>query len=247
MAHSQTVSALKSEIPLGRYAWDEARPGALEIDLVEHNGGASLGHFAYTLTVVDAVSGWSRRRAMLGRSQVAVFEALRPIFAEWPFRPWGLHSDNGSEFISKNLLRFCREHRLEFTQSRPHKKNDNPHVEQKNRQFVREVVGYVRYDTPEQVSWLNQVYAVLDPYANLFLPSRKVVAKTRNRSHVHKTYDTARTPFQRLCEAGALRPKVETALRAEILALNPLALHHELERLIANGQDNPDTLATAAD
>lgn len=179
-------SALRSEVPLGRYAWDESNPGALAIDLVEHNGGCSLGHFAYTLTVVDVVIGWSRRHAVMGRTQAAVHDALRLLLDEWPYPVWGLHSDNGGEFLNNHLLRFSRDRGLTFTRSRPYKKNDNPHAEQKNRQFVREVVGYARYDTPAQVDWLNEVYGLLDPYANLLLPARKIISQTRNGSRVQK-------------------------------------------------------------
>ncbi|KYH32203.1 hypothetical protein [Neomoorella mulderi] len=66
-------------MPIECYDWDENRPGALEVDLVEHNGGSSLGHFAYTITVVDVVTGYSRRRAILGRGQAAVFRELKAI------------------------------------------------------------------------------------------------------------------------------------------------------------------------
>jgi hypothetical protein len=71
---------LRAEIPVERYDWDETRPGALEVDLVEHNGGSSLGHFAYTLSVVDVVSGYSRRRAVLGRGQAGVYRELKAIY-----------------------------------------------------------------------------------------------------------------------------------------------------------------------
>lgn len=68
----QHPSRLKSQVPVSRFEWDEVRPGALEVDLVEHsryyvarhklsfNGGDSSGHYAYSLSVVDIVSGWSR-------------------------------------------------------------------------------------------------------------------------------------------------------------------------------------------
>ncbi|HEY8450226.1 MAG TPA: hypothetical protein VIL95_07095 [Bacillota bacterium] len=69
MPRPKPNARLRAEIPVGRYDWNESRIGALKIDVVEHNGGSSLGYFAYTLTVVDIVSGWSRRRAILGRSQ----------------------------------------------------------------------------------------------------------------------------------------------------------------------------------
>ncbi|MEW6047779.1 MAG: DDE-type integrase/transposase/recombinase [Bacillota bacterium] len=154
---------LRAEVPVGRFDSTEQRPGALEIDLVEHNGGSSLGQFAYTLHMVDVVTGFSRRRAVLGRSQRVVFDALSTLLGEWRYAVWALHTDNGSEFLSHHLVRFTRERSLRFERGRPYHKNDQPYVEQKNRQLVREVVGYARYDTPEAVAWLNAVYAVLDP------------------------------------------------------------------------------------
>jgi len=228
-------TGLKAEIPVERYDWDETRPGAPEVDLVEHNGGSSLGIFAYTISVVDVVSGYSRRRAVLGRGQTGVHRELTAIINDWPTPVWGLHSDNGSEFINDQLLRFCQKHNLAFTRSRPYKKNDNAHVEQKNLQFVREIVGYERYDTPEAVEWLNRVYACLDPYANLFLPMRKVIKKERSGSHVSKKFDTARTPFQRLSETGALTLKARLVHQHQLKTLNPLAIHRQLEELLGKG------------
>lgn len=238
LSNQKRLSRLRSEIPIAHYDWQEDRPGALEIDLVEHNGGAAIGHFGYTLSVVDAVSGYSRRRALLGRGQTGVLRELKLILSEWPFRPWGLHSDNGSEFLNDQLLRFCKTNNLTFTRSRPYRKNDNPHVEQKNRQFVREIVGYERYDTPEAITWLNSVYACLDIYANLFLPMRKVIAKERRGAHVHKSYDVARTPLERLKEAGVLEVQTLAQLERQLQNTSPLALHKELEDLIAMGPAN---------
>lgn len=244
LPHQKLGSRLRSEIPIDRYAWDEDRPGALEVDLVEHNGGSSLGHFAYTITVVDVVSGYSRRRAVLGRGQAVVHRELAAIISEWPFRPWALHTDNGSEFLNDHLVRFAKNEKLFFTRSRPYHKNDSAHVEQKNRQYVREMVGYERYDTPEQVQWLNEVYASLDLYANLFLPMRKVIEKQREGAHVHKRYDTARTPIQRLQEMEALDTQTQTLFQQQLKNLNPLALHRKLERLLGEGP-NPQTANAA--
>jgi hypothetical protein len=228
-------SKIKTQVPIDIYAWDEDKPGALEIDLVEHNGGSSLGHFAYTLNTVDIVSGYSRRRAVLGRGQRGVFEAIKLILSQWPFTPWALHSDSGSEFLSGHLVRFCKEYCLEFSRSRPYQKNDNAHVEQKNRQFVREIVGYERYDTTEDVTWLNEVYGLLDVYVNLFLPMRKVVFKERQGAKVRKRYDIARTPFQRLLEKDVLNDGIKSDLLEQHQSLNPLALHRELEGLLSLG------------
>lgn len=232
---TRSFSRLRAEIPVQCYDWDEKRPGALEVDLVEHNGSSSQGSFAYTLTVVDIVTGYSRRRAISNRSQATVFQAIEYLFRAWPLKPWGIHSDNGSEFMSGHLRQFCQKEKLTFTRSRPYRKNDNAHVEQKNRQYVREVVGYDRYETPQDVDWLNAVYSCLDTYANLFLPMRKVISKTRVNGKTRKGYDTARTTFQRLLDSGVLEPSVIAAIQADRASSDPLRLHENLEILIQDG------------
>lgn len=226
--------AVLTTIPIGRYAWNETRPGALEVDCLEHNGGTTAGHYAVTVSLTDIVTGWSARHAVLGRSQRAIHAALATLLAAWPHPPWGLHPDNGGEFLNDHIRRFCQAQGLELTRSRPYRKNDNAHVEQRNR-FLRDVVGYARYDTPAAVAWLNAVYARLDPYANLVLPSMKCVAKTRDGARIRKTYDTPRPPAVRLLEAGVLAGPARAALERALASLNPLQLHRDLEHWIAQG------------
>jgi hypothetical protein len=214
---------LKMAVPIGRFAWDEARPGALEIDLVEHNGGSSSGHYAATLSVVDVVSGWSRRRAVLGKSQAVVHEALQ------------------------HLRRYCQRRTITYHRSRAYHKNDNAHVEQKNRQLVREIVGYARYDQASDVHWLNSVYELLDVYVNLFLPSQKLIQKTRDGAKLRKRYDTARTPLERLQELKAIEPQRQAELAALRNDLNPLALKRELDARLERRANPTAALAEAAD
>lgn len=231
---SRSNSLIKCDVPVKRYDWDEDRPGALEADLVEHNGGFARGQYACTLSVTDVVTGWSRRRAVMGRGQAGTHEALALIFGEWPYPCWGLHADNGSEFLADHIQRFLAKRQLEHTRSRPYKKNDNAHVEQRNR-FIREMIGYERYDTPEAVVWLNQVYEMLDLYANLVLPSMKLVRKRRYGSKVRKTYDTPRPPLERALEAGVVPQADRERLQKLASTLNPLDLHRQLEVLINRG------------
>lgn len=237
---------IRSEVPTGRFDYTERRVGALEIDLVEHNGGSSSGHYAYTLNLVDVVSGFSRRKAVLGRGQAGIFQALKEIVVELPFTVWALHSDNGSEFLNDHLLRYTREHGLTFHRGRPYRKNDQPYVEQKNRQFVRELVGYGRYDTPEEVAWLNEVYTVFDAYANVSLPTRKLTGKTREGGKVRKRYDEAMAPVERLILAGAINDAQLASIQEQQRELNPLAVHRRIEQLIGQGPATASA-ASAAD
>ena len=176
---------------------------------------------------------------MLGKGQKVVFEEIELILQSWPFKPWGLHSDGGGEFLNDHLIRFCHKQGLYFNRSRPYRKNDNAHVEQKNRQFVREIVGYERYDSTEALTWLNEVYALLDPYVNLFLPMRKVVFKERHGSKVVKRYDIAKTPLQRLIEKEVITDDAKTSLLNQYHSLNPLAIHRQIESLLTRGPLSP--------
>lgn len=137
---------LKHQIPIRTFAeWDEQQPGFAEIDLVAHDGGLALGDFCQTLDLTDICTGWTELEAVPNKAQVWVFEAIQKIRERLPFPLLGLDSDNGSEFINGQLLRYCQQQRISFTRARPYRKNDNCYVEQKNYSVVRQTVGYQRF------------------------------------------------------------------------------------------------------
>lgn len=237
---------LESQVPIDRYQSGELRPGALEADLVEHNGGSSIGHFVYTLSVVDVATGYSRRRSVLGKGQLGVHRELKKLIMSWPYPIWGIHTDNGSEFLNNQLVRFCQANAIKFTRSRPYKKNDNPHVEQKNFQHVRAIVGYERFDTPDQVEWMNNLYEIYDQHVNLFQPVRKLISKERHGSTIKKRYDSAKTPLKRAIESGVVPQVLAEQFNASYQSQNPLALHRQIERLVRQRFLGLDTRAEAA-
>jgi len=81
------------------------------------------------------------------KAQIHVFAALTDVVEHLPFPIRGIDSDNGSEFINDQLFRYCQDQQLKFTRSRSGNKNDGAHVKQKNCTHVRQLVGYLRYDT----------------------------------------------------------------------------------------------------
>ena len=58
------------------------------------------------------------------------------------------------------MLAWCEKRRITFTRSRPYRKNDNCFVEQKNWPVVRQQVGYLRYDTTEELEILRELGAL---------------------------------------------------------------------------------------
>ena len=156
------------------------------------------------------------------------FEALQDVRAHLPFPLLGLDCDNGSEFINNNLARWCEAQTISFTRSRPYRKNDGCHVEQKNWSVVRRETGYGRYDTQAERDLLAVIYADLRLYVNFFLPSAKLKAKERRGATVHKRYDRPATPYQRLLAIKALDEATAARMRVLYLQLNPAALRRRL-------------------
>jgi hypothetical protein len=229
-------SLLKSSIPIRTFAdWNENRSGFLEADLVPHCGESSYGFYLNTLSTVDVASGWSECVGIWGKGQERVGGGVHRVRQRLPFPMLGLDSDNGGEFINQHLYNYCRREGIIFTRSRSYKKNDSCHIEQKNWSVVRRLIGYDRYSSRAALEALNRIYDDLRLYVNFFQPVMKLVTKTRHGAKVHKVYDTARTPYQRLLEAGVLTEAKQQELAAAYHGLNPVFLlkqiNENLERL----------------
>jgi hypothetical protein len=220
---------LKNSIPVRTFAdWEENRPGFLEVDLVHHCGDSVEGFYLTTLSTVDVASGWSECMAVWGKGQDRVGGAIHRVRQRLPFPLLGLDSDNGTEFINHHLYAYCHREGITFTRSRSYKKNDSCHVEQKNWCVVRRLVGYDRYRSRAALEALNRVYAILSRYVNFFQPSMKLVSKTRHGARVHKVYDRAQTPYQRLLASGVLSEAKQRELAAVYHGLNPMLLLRQI-------------------
>ena len=218
-------SLLKNSIPIRTFAdWQENKPGFMEVDLVAHCGESSEGFYLNTLCAVDVASGWLECMGVWGKGQERVGAAVHRVRQRLPLPLLGLDSDNGSEFINQHLYRYCQREGIAFTRSRSYKKNDSCHVEQKNGNVVRRVVGYDRYSSWAALERLNMVYDCLRLYVNFFQPVMKLVTKTRHGAKVHKVYDEARTPYQRLLESSVLTEAKRRELAAVYHGLNPVML-----------------------
>jgi hypothetical protein len=233
-------SILKRQIPIRTFAeWDDHRPGFCEVDLVAHDGGVPQGEFCHTLDLTCVNTGWTEPRALPTKAQRWVREALIDIRRTLPFPLLGVDSDNGSEFINVELFRWCEDNAISFTRSRSYRKNDNCFVEQKNWPVVRQQVGYLRYDTAEELEVLRELYGHLRLYVNFFQPQQKLVDKTRQGATVRKRYDVAMTPYQRIMASPDVPPQAKEALTATYLSLNPV----ELKRQVGRCQDRLITIA----
>ena len=223
---------LRKQIPIKTNQWDESRPGFLEADTVAHCGTSMAGMFAFTIDCVDIATGWTEQRAVWGKGEAAVMEQIKDIEVSLPFLLRGFDSDNGSEFLNHHLLRHfsARKQPVQFTRSRAYHKNDNAHIEQKNWTHVRQWLGYHRFDNPEIVPLLNNLYKTeWRLFQNFFCPSVKLVAKQRIASKTLKRYDSPKTPYQRVMESPYITEEVKHSLTDQLQKLNPFHLRKEIE------------------
>ncbi len=224
---------LKNAIPVRTFSeWSESKPGFLEVDLVAHCADSSEGFYLTTLSTVDVATGWYEPVAVWGKGQDRVGGAVYDVRKRLPMPMLGLDSDNGSEFINQSLYNYCRRNAITFTRSRSYKKNDSCHVEQKNWSVIRRVIGYDRFSSRAALKALDDVYTLLRLYVNFFQPVLKLVGKSRHGARVHKVYDIAQTPYQRLRKGGVLTEDKRRELAAIYAALNPVTLLKQIRKAV---------------
>lgn len=222
---------LKHHIPIKTDHWDVTEPGYAEIDCVAHCGNLAFGDFANSVNLTDIQTTWTETRVVLGKSQQRVCEAIDEMREALPFLLLGLDSDNGSEFINRHLLAYCKNNQIQLTRGRPYKKNDNAHIEQKNWTHVRRILGYARFDTQAVVDAINELYInELRLWMNFFQPTVKLAKKERIGARVVRHYDPPRTPLDRVLASPAVDSETKANLRAQRASLDPFCLSERIDR-----------------
>ena len=221
---------LKQHIPVKTDRWNVQVPGFTEIDLVSHSGASAKGDCCHSLNLTDIYSTWVETRAVLGKGQQGVGQALEEIRQALPFPLRGIDSDNGSEFINAHWYDYCRTRAIQFTRGRPYKKDDNAHIEQKNWTHVRRLLGYARYDSQAAMKAINDLYAnEIRLFRNLFLPSVKLERKIRVGSRTRRIYGPPQTPFERVCVSPAADPERIAGLKRQREELDPFQLSRTIQ------------------
>lgn len=240
-ATRQGLKSFRNRIPIEPKDWNVTAPGHVQSDTVAHCGDSLLGGFANTLTVTDIHTTWTETRGIWGKGAIRVIEAMSEIENALPFRIKNFKSDSGSEFMNMELHNYFTLRSaspVKMTRSRPYKKDDNCYVEQKNFTHVREIFGYDRIAQSDLVPLMNEIYAELwCPLQNYFIPSMKILRKTRIGSRIKKEYDQPRTPFQRLMECSDIAEEKKEEIRKIKATLNPFKLQDGLERKLKAFQE----------
>jgi len=128
----------------------------------------------------------------------------------------------------RHLFDYCVGNKITFTRSRVGHSNDGAHVEQKNWTHVRELVGYLSYDTPTELEKLNQIWELDRVFTNYLLPQQKLIFTQRNGAQVTKRSDTATTPHQRAVARDDMAKRPIMGMNAEFTRIRPAALSRNI-------------------
>jgi len=228
--------SLYKQIPINAHFGSNAHnPGYIEIDYVEHNGGSSSGQFGITGCYVDVCLGWITRSAALGKSKEAVGLIHDANEERIYHEVFEYHPDN-----AKPILKLLLERRLNpkisqyaISRSRPYHKEDNGHVEQKNGDKVRKLVGYQRYDREDQMQLLNELYEIEDQISNYFVPSQKLKEKKVDGYGrvVSRKHQEAKTAYQRLVESNKISGEVKRKVEDIRKGLSLVELRKQSEKI----------------
>jgi hypothetical protein len=225
----KTNTKSSREIPVRTFAdWTEPPPGFLEVDFVAHGADSMQGTFLWSLVATDVCSGWTEAVPLIAREQSLVVEGLEVIRRQLPVPVLGIDSDNDGAFINETLQGYCQERQIEFTRSRPYKKNDQAWIEQKNGSVIRRFVGYHRLSGLIAGQCLARLYGMVRLYVNYFQPSFKLLSKTRDGAKIKKRYHKPATPCERLQAHASVTEAAKEALRVEMAPLDPAELLHQI-------------------
>ena len=232
LSATRAARHLEGQIPIRTRFQEVEGPGYFEADTVAHCGGSLAGAFVWSLTLTDIWSGWTENRAVWNRSSRQIVERIRDVEEDLAFEIEGFDSDNGKEFLNHDLLHYLRRRPVpvEFTRSRPYRKNDNAHVEQKQWTHVRQLLGYDRFEDRRLVGMINDLYAgEWRALQNYFLPTMQLISKQREGGHLRRYHSKPRTPYERLLESPKVSREGKDQLRREFQSLDPFALREAIE------------------
>jgi transposase InsO family protein len=177
----------------------QGRPGYLRVDTV-HQGDWDGAKGVYHINAVDAVTQWQVVGCASRISEAYLQPVLEAILHQFPFRILGIHSDNGSEYVNRDVAKLLEKLRIEFTKSRANRSQDNALVEGKNGAVIRKLMGY-GHIAGEHAEALQKFYAAhLNPYLNFHRPCGFATVSYDARGKRKRKYKIAdyATPYEKL-------------------------------------------------
>lgn len=216
--HFTKTQSKKSSIGERRKPKPNGQPGYLRVDTV-HQGDQYKQKGVYHINLVDEVTQFEICFAVEGISERFLMRGLEQAMEDLPFKIRGFHSDNGSEYINKNVSRLLEKLHIEFTKSRSRQSNDNALVESKNGSIIRKHFGYAhipqRFATMINEKMHEPLYRYLNFHRPCFFPTSVIDEKGKERKQYR--YDNLSTPYEKLISLENFSHYLKDSVTAESL------------------------------
>ncbi len=177
----------------------EGRPGFLRVDTV-HQGDFDGHKGVYHINTVDEVTQMQAIASVEKISERYLIPALEPLLEAYPFAVLGFHSDNGSEFVNRQVAALLDKLRAEFTRSRPRQSNDNALAECKNGHVIRKHFGHLHIAQrwAPAINEFNREH--LNPYLNYHRPCLfpETFEDRKGKQRKRYPYASLMTPYEKL-------------------------------------------------
>jgi transposase InsO family protein len=211
LATYQPTRPTKVAIGERRRPEPNGRPGYLRVDTV-HQGDLDGVKGVYHVNAVDEVTQWQVVGATAQISEAYLLPVLEAMLAQFPFRIWSFHSDNGSEFINHTVAKLLDKLLIEQTKSRPRHSNDNGLVESKNGAVVRKHMGYTHITAPHAAEIGAFYERYFNPYLNFHRPCGVPKEVANAKGKVKRVYRWYATPWEILRQL----PDLARHLKADV-------------------------------
>lgn len=172
------------------------KPGYLRVDTV-HQGDMEKEKGVYHINCVDSITQWEIVGAVEKISEYYIAPLLENLITQYPFRIFGFHSDNGSEYINQIVAKLLNKLLIRQTKSRARHCNDNALVEGKNGSVIRKHMGYVHI-AKKYSTFINRFYKEhFNVYLNYHRPCGFANVRTDKKGKQKRVYDTYLTPYEK--------------------------------------------------
>jgi len=195
----EKINPVRSKIGERRKPNSNGQPGFIRIDSV-HQGDQDGVKGVYHINAVDEITQFEVVCTVEKISKHYLIPVLEQLLDIFPFVIKGFHSDNGSEYINKQVAKLLEKLLIEFTKSRARHTNDNALAESKNASIVRKHLGYshIPQKWAPLINEFNQSY--LNPYINYHRPCffAEVIVDKKGKERKRYPYDQMMTPYEKL-------------------------------------------------
>lgn len=219
------TNPVSTDIGIRKKPQPEGKPGYIRVDSV-HQGDLDKEKGVYHINLVDEVTQTEVVTTVEGISEYFLLPALERAIEAFPFKIINFHSDNGSEYINKNVARLLQKLVSDQTKSRPRHSNDNPLAEGKNNFVIRRNYGYAHIPKQhaKEMDEFNQKY--LNPYIFLHRQCAFPDEKIDERGKIKKGYKDYMAPCEKLLLIESVEQYLKEGITKETLKAQMMEKTH---------------------